>query len=329
MNSFKQSASVLAASILSVMTLDASPGTWQGLPAEILESPSLRAVILPEQGGSLASLQSIQHDNKEWLWALPQKKRSWSKEMPDSYDLSGGIEDSFPTLGAVISINPDEAVPFFGSVWNKPWQVTKSSARHLTCTYHSREPAYQLEKSWSLQGNRLKIRYRWTNTGTKPLEAIWVAHALFRMDENTRLDLPEGTPLRIHSWIKNGQEKYGGNIKWPKFDLENPARDLSRLSTRTTGRSDKLFVMDMKGMSIDLRHEDGTALHLTFGKGVESIGLWINQKAFPFTGEKYSIIGIEPATSAYEALDEAKKHNKAMILQPGKSQTWEYQIEAK
>ncbi len=316
----------LIAVAISCPLLKAEQKRWNGLPAVILSNDAVRIVILPDQGGSLVSLYSLKNQ-KEWLWILPHKRSEWKSRMPSAYELSGGIEDSFPTLGASSSPDIKTTLPFFGSVWNKSWKTEFSSPDSFTCTYKSKSPAYTLSKSWSLSSSKVAITYHLTNTGNHPFHSLWVAHALFQMDRATQLDLPSGTELRVHSWLKAGKERYGGQIKWPTFDLETPSRDINKLSTKTTGRSDKLYITRWKSKQITLSHSDGSSLKLHFGAGIKSVGLWLNQKAFPFEGEKYSIVGIEPSTSAFESLEEAHRNKQALVLQPGQSTTWNYSIE--
>jgi galactose mutarotase-like enzyme len=298
---------------------------WNGLPAEILETGHLRVVVLPQQGASVVSFYDLRHD-KEWLWELPSKRISWAKKMPSAYELSGGIEDAFPTLGEVAAQGSNAGLPFFGNVWNKSWRIEQSSATSVTCSYRSSAPSYLLIKRFIVEPDRLTISYEWKNLSADPEKALWVSHGLFQIDEKTRIDLSKGTAMRVHSWIKDGKERFGGNFSWPLFDLENPPRDLRFVSTNTVGRSDKFYVTQWKQRQLILGAENGSSLTLTFGDTIRSLGLWINQKAFPFAGPKYSIIGLEPATSPYENLAEATQHQDVMQAHSGETIRWSYSI---
>ena len=132
--------------------------------------------------------------------------------------------------------------------------------------------------------------------------------------------------MRVHSWIKDGIERYGGNFAWPVFNLETPPRNLDVVSNETEGRSDKFYITQWKSRQLTLAAEDHSSLTMTFDNEIASLGVWLNQKAFPFTGPKYSIIGLETATSAYESLNEASQNHQVMEVPPGKSAQWSYSI---
>ena len=103
----------------------ASPGTWRGLDALILENDHLRVTVIPSMGGHVAELVD-RAVGRDLLWHNPRatpRSAPYGAYFDDWW--SGGWDEIFP--GGDRSTLHGEPLPYMGELWCVPWTATPSS----------------------------------------------------------------------------------------------------------------------------------------------------------------------------------------------------------
>ena len=155
-----------------------------------LESPDLRILIDPREGGKIRSLISTR-TGIEYLYHDPRRDYGEGHGY-GNHDISG-FDECFPTVWACDY--PDGkrqglALRDHGYLWHRPWEsqiendrvVMRCAIPELDCRF---ERVCWLESSRSI-----RLDYRITNNDDEPLKYIYSAHPLLAASEGTRLILP-------------------------------------------------------------------------------------------------------------------------------------------
>ncbi len=139
--------------------------------------------FLPELGGKILSFY---RKDKDFELAA-QKGRG------DGLILSGaerfsdyafGMDDAFPNIDAEEILWNDRRLryPDHGEIWNHAFQVQEQGELFAKLSWRSEAFSYLYEKSFSLEGEKLRIRYRICNPGREEIPCIWTWHGLMRYD---------------------------------------------------------------------------------------------------------------------------------------------------
>ena len=139
--------------------------------------------FLPELGGKILSFY---RKDKDFELAA-QKSRG------DGLILSGaerfsdyafGMDDAFPNIDAEEFLWNDRRLryPDHGEIWNHAFQVQEQGELFAKLSWRSEAFSYLYEKSFSLEGEKLRIRYRICNPGREEIPCIWTWHGLMRYD---------------------------------------------------------------------------------------------------------------------------------------------------
>jgi len=156
-----------------------------------LESPDLRIVIDPREGGKIRSLLSTR-TKIEYLYQDPRRDIGNGPSYGD-HDISG-FEECFPTVWPCDY--PDGkrqglALRDHGYLWHRPWKARIENGRVVM---HCNIPELEclFERVCWLESNRsFRLDYRITNNDDEPLSYVYSAHPLLAAYEGTRLILPE------------------------------------------------------------------------------------------------------------------------------------------
>ncbi|KIL43996.1 hypothetical protein KP77_29450 [Jeotgalibacillus alimentarius] len=165
-------------------------GEFKGLKALILENEALKAVILPDFGGKVASFYDKKADY-EWFFQssldqlpMPHYGSAFGEYTPSGYD------DMFPGIDEGPHPMNNRKVPDHGEVWSMVWDIEEKLDNGVTLQVASPVFPYILRKTITLLDDGLEFRYRAINTGEEPFAYIWAPHALLNMNEHTRIELP-------------------------------------------------------------------------------------------------------------------------------------------
>ena len=188
---------------------------WKGVESVVLESGALRVVVLPSQGGHIASLRTA--SGRELLWQAPWE--TYRLARPGSSFSDGenaGMDDMFPNAAACRLSEGELAgreLPDHGELWTLPCSIERREDNLLVLSAQGQCLPYRIEKTISLTENSLRIQYYLENTGDVAFPFLWAAHPLFQAKSPCRIVLgraknPESSAIR----------KTSGTMEpWPIF----------------------------------------------------------------------------------------------------------------
>ena len=287
---------------------------YKDVPAIELITKTVRAVVVPMQGGKVASFRSLA-SGKEYLLQNPSP--SFLKMgMQDAFvDCeAAGFDDMFPTIDPVSVSCADGTTLFYpdhGELCRLPFEV-QESASALTLRTSSDALGYAYEKTFTEDADGgLHIRFRIENTAPRDLDALWAAHFLLNVEKGGALLLPfdKGEPTDIVD-APTGNFQAGTRVplcdelllgRWPQS-----APDCRKL----------YFPRKLPAGFVGYRGPTGDVLMLEFDKQqLPYLGLWIN---LGYLHGDYCV-GLEPASVGYDTVKNAEAHDQKDVLRKGAS----------
>ncbi|TFD96988.1 DUF5107 domain-containing protein [Jeotgalibacillus sp. R-1-5s-1] len=298
--------------------------SFKGIDAFILENDSLKAVILPDFGGKLASLYDKKADY-EWLYQshleelrLPHYGASFGDYTPSGFDeMFPGIDKGPHPLNGKI-------VPDHGEVWAMPWLVVAKGETWITMSVESPVFPYKLEKTVTLLKDGLEFRYKAENTGEAPFSYIWTPHALLNMNEHTKIEVPEDCTevITVEKGTKHLGE-WGTHHPYPVTTSKGTGEqlDLSRMEPIEAETVEKFYFLNRmkQGWCRTVQEDLGRKLVYTFDpEKVPYLGVWKTHGGFQ--GD-YNF-ALEPCTGIYDDVYVAEKIDKVSKIPPESNHKW-------
>ncbi len=298
-------------------------GVYKDQPAVILESSTVRAVILPEAGSKLASLV-WKPLARELLWQNPSptfRKSAYGQAFTEGE--FAGFDEMFPTISRCYYERPPwqgVELPDHGEVWALPWERQLGKSELRLAVRGVRLP-YLLEKRISLEGSRLQLRYRAANPAPAPMDFIWAAHPLFNASPGMRFIVPAGMTRIVNSVPGQRLGPYGASYAFPAAELPGGPFDLGRVPERNPLGYQKYFFQGPVSEGWCRLHDpqSGLTIELSFPpREVPYLGMWLNEGGY---AGQYNIAP-EPCTGAMDRLDFARLWGMGSVLQAGESREW-------
>lgn len=301
-----------------------SCGAYKDQKAVVLESETVRAVLLPGWGAKLASLV---HKGlaAETLWQNPAPAYTPSR-YGDPYEQGefSGFDEMFPTISRCLYESPPWAgveAPDHGEVWSIPWEHALERDSLRLWVHGVRFP-YRLEKEVSLEGGRLTARYRAANLSPFPLDFIWAAHPLFNAAEGMRFLVPPGMERIVNAVPGPVLGPYGERYAFPAARPAGGAEvRLDRVPARNPAGWQKYWFAGpvTEGWCLLADPAKELTIGLAFPKDkVPYLGMWLNEGGY---AGQYNIAP-EPATAAMDRIDFSKMWGMGSALPPGGSREW-------
>lgn len=303
-------------------------GSYKGLACYYLENEKLKLTVVPELGAKIASLLykpqnfEVLFQSQDEMYSLPTYGADFAQ-----YDTSGA-DEMFPTidpcqypyleyLGAPI--------PDHGEVWSIPWQVIVEKAG-LTTTATGTALPYALRRRISLQGSRVHMEYRVSNTGEKPLYGLWAFHGLLACDEFSKIVLPNVQQvITVHQSSILGPP--GTAHPFPiTVSQDGYAYDLQKVAPRVTGKTEKIYVEGplQVGQAAVTLNQGQLLYKLLFPvHKVPYLGIWLNEGGFK---NQYNC-ALEPSTGYYDCLEVSKQQGSLQPLGVGEHLAWYLEID--
>ena len=295
----------------------------------VLESAELVVKVRPAEGGRIASLQS----RFSGLEFLTQAQRPFHP-IPHSLDRKfqdgpcAGIEECLPSVGPCAAATGHAAVPDHGDLWQLEWQVSEvrsNSSLSMSANCFSRTLAVQ--KTLLLQSNALRVQYRLQNTGESTTDFLYACHPLFAADPGDRILLPpEVQSLRLDYSHRSRLGEPGETIPWPRPSATSPL-DLSHASAANANTAEMFYTARLEQGACGLyRTEAAQGLSVSFDTArLPYLGLWFCYGGWPdLPGyPPQQALALEPTTSPFNTLTEARQHQAAIQLQPAQIFSWE------
>lgn len=296
-----------------------------------LKTAELSVEVLPEEGGRVASLKSLQSG----VEFLTQSHRSGPYAKAPGSDAAfqdgpcAGIEECLPTVGACDAQTPGGAAPDHGDFWQLVWDVTAASETHLSITAAGFSRALRFHKEFDVEQNVLRIGYRVENVGKTPQSFSYACHPLFAVDAGDRIFLsPEIYELSLNYSRFERLGLPGSSVPWPKTQS---GLHLDVAGGPTAGTAEMFYTSRLSSGHCGIyRAAAQQALEVSFDvKLLPYLGLWLCYGGWPdqSSGPKQYAVALEPTTSGCNNLNEAHKMGLAVTLEVGESYRWEIRLE--
>lgn len=298
----------------------------------VLESDRIRAELLPNPGGKLASLI----DKSTGYEFFVQRPAPIYKEQPfDALYVDAecsGFDDMFPTIDECFY----ESFPWkgtkladHGELWSLPWKATfdaeNSAVPSVEFSTGGIRFPYSIKKRVQLiNPETLHYQYELLNHSAFDFEYLWAGHMMINLQEGTKILLPDDCK-EATSVLSAGSSKFGDVHQWPflKDANGNPYRaDIAR-NASVKGFEKLYFTKPLDQGFCKLEYPDGNRIEVQFEtKNVPYLGILINEDGWDGL---YNII-IEPCSICYDRPDVAKKYGQVSVLPGFSSIQWSMNI---
>ena len=299
-----------------------------------LRAGGTRVVIAPALGGKIVSMFL---GGREWLWSDPKVPHRAGAEAD-----SGGFDELFPTIAAcnlpaitgrysalhLPNAYSGLALPERGELWSQPATFsleTRDDGVYATCGWVSERMPYRFVRAlYASADGRVVMRYGVRNDGLDRMPFLWSAQPLFALTKRTRLELTDGSRMRIGR--QHGVELggVGAEMRWPRVASAGKLRDLSQPDALARRYACKLFVDAPTGRAAIL--EDNARLDISWDVFFAPYAaLWINRKGWSSgpTRKPPLNFSLGPSSGAPDSLSEALgAWNSASWLEPGELKEW-------
>jgi hypothetical protein len=260
-------------------------GDFRGAKAITLENDQLRAVMLPDHGGKIASLYHRER-RFELLFQNPKPSFAPAKAGDDfaSHEACG-FDDVFP---AVIAEETEVggrrvAYPDHGELWSAAMEA-RAEETGVSLRFNSALLPYRFEKQVSLEDEKLILDYRLTHRGGPAFPYVFLLHCLVAYREGMRVETPPGEKRIVGSGEGMG-----------KWYLAEPV---------SVGRCGYAFPRE--GMRARFNYDP---------KKLPYLGYWHTEGGF--RGDHNS--ALEPATAFYDGVSIAARNRRESALHPGET----------
>jgi galactose mutarotase-like enzyme len=180
----------------------------------------------------------------------------------------------------------------------------------------------------------VEMTYSLVNEGDEPLPCYWCAHPLLAVEPDTSISIQGSMPLRVDDAVTRQHVAADVEQHWPKLLLrDGKSFDLSQSFTVNGAQrsfASKIFVRSPEtGVASVLLGGNGARLTFRFDPAeLPWLGIWINNHAWSGCGsEPYTNLGIEPATTPYDCVNQAIENDAVPWLQPGGIRNWSLSVE--
>jgi galactose mutarotase-like enzyme len=318
-----------------------SPG---GLDTVLLQSDLVSLTLVPAAGGKIIELTD-RRSGRNWLWRNPEialRKPDRNADYAQELD-SGGWDE------VLLSVKPGrirklaehmQPIPDHGDLLSCDWSVDElknGAGRNLECTMSARGQSapYYFQRRIRIAKclATVEFDYRLVNDGDRPLPWYWCAHPLLAVEPETVIDIADNAPMRIEDSATRAVAAADSDQFWPGLQLRDGSSiDLSQSfapNGRKQGIAHKLFVAAPESGDVTVKLATGEKLTMrTDVQNLPWFGLWINNAAWSGCGSKpYTNLGIEPATTPFDCINEAIENNAVDWLQPGEDRSWSLAVE--
>ena len=294
-----------------------TPAVYKSRPALRVETATLTALFLPEDGGKLVSV-TANRDGFEFLCQNPAPdyaRLTYDGSYVDSECASW--DDMFPTIDPYTPASGEYAgvtYPDHGEVCRLPMTVTtEGDSVTLSCT--SRLFAVDFEKRITPeQDGALALIYTIRNRGREDFPYIWAAHCMMQGADDLRVETPYPADAPVaYMFGPEGRETF--------------PRDRLMGYGAGTGAAYKLYYTEPTdgGFLRAVYTESGHAFEMDYrdsAAAIPYVGLWINNGSF----KNYYNIALECASAPYDAPHKAMERGYCSAIPAGESLTFTLRV---
>ena len=281
------------------------------MPRLTLENKSLRLVLDPDVGGSIARFDWLGDGDPVPLLRPATEDASDALDMA-SFPLvpfSNRIRDGrFDFEGQAVALPPnmgDHPHAIHGFGWQQPWEVSSKSETSISLQFNHRAAVWPwdfwAEQTFQLSETQLSVRLALVNKSDKPMPAGIGFHPYFPRPKGTKLMMP------LSQWWRAEQDCLPvERADLPEDRCFDPARDVDEIDL------DDCFEAD--GNYFDVICPDRPGLRVEAGPRLDYRVI--------FTPENDDFFCAEPVSHANDAFNLAQQgfeNTGARYLAPGES----------
>jgi len=315
----------------------------RALHAVHLESPSLAAEVLVDQGGDILNLIH-KPTGIDLLWKVPYPVREpgvGPNPAGDSYQqwihyYRGGWQTIFPNYGPAVSWR-GALLDFHGEAARRPWILTSESGddrAEVELSTNLASLPFCLRRRIALSAERpiLRVTETVTNLSVSALDCMWAHHPVFGaplVSSESHIYTAARQILPDPLYDAPGNDlTLGGKFSWPLAGSKaGPSVDLSRVPPPGSGHSRVVFLTDFERPWCALVNPSiplGVALRWNADL-IQHLCLWQEtggERNFPHFGRSYTT-ALEPSVTLFgHGLVEAVENTRTQLtLAGGESRT--------
>jgi len=303
--------------------------------AVALRSERLQVVVLPQEGGRIASIVDRQTGAEFLLQPDAAYHRKEPSGLWSAFETSAcaGIVDCLPTVGSCGPEAPGGPVPDHGDFWRLAWTVkpiADDQAILLSATGYSRTLSF--EKRLSLRGSTLEINNSIRNFGYIATPFLYAWHPLFAVDEGDCIVLPgEISLLQVQYSRRERLGKAGAVVAWPCPSGSGLKFDLSRVGSIEDSTADMLYTGRVEsGWCALYRARIGQSVTVRFDpRQLPYLGLWLCYGGWPEDNARprQYAVAFEPTVAPRGTLSAASEAGQAPTLGAGESFSFDLSLE--
>jgi galactose mutarotase-like enzyme len=297
-----------------------------GAQSHSLQNTELAIIVIPEEGGRLASLRSL----RSGVEFLTQSRRSgpypqhgFNANFQDGP--CAGIEECLPTVGRCSPQTQGGPAPDHGDFWQLAWDVVACSDNQLSLAASGFSRTLRFKKELSLDQNTLRVGYSVENTGTTAQSFLYACHPLFVISAGDRVLLPrEIHELRLDYSRDNRLGQRDSIVQWPQTQ-SGIRLDITERPEAGTAEMFYTFRLD-EGWCGIYRSTANQVLEISFdARRLPYLGLWLCYGGWPdnSAGPRQYAVALEPTTSGCNSLTEALQSDSAITFEPSEFYDWE------
>ena len=296
-----------------------------------LRTNKIEVSIIPQEGGRIASLHSLQ-TGLEFLTQARPRRPTIAPDLEASFQHGpcAGAEECLPTVGSCPDCT-DGPVPDHGDFWQIPWQTDSLSDSRLEMHAVGFSRPFRFERVIEVSEASVSLNYKVINIGSKPLSFLYAWHPLFAVDAGDRVVLPsEVSDVSLFYSRDEVLENAGRNLQWPTLENKKGRRDLSVGMAAHHGTAEMIYTRKLQvGRCGLFRRNNGQGVILSFDTSrLPYLGVWLCFGGWPLSGmePKQVAIALEPTTAPFNKLSVAEQIGLAPSLAPECSFVWHTKI---
>jgi galactose mutarotase-like enzyme len=280
----------------------------------ILENDFLKITLIPKLGGKIASFI----EKNSGFELLFQDNAASYRDLTayDDFDVAAwGFDDAFPCIekGDVPYGSRTVVYPDHGEVWTLPFTYEiDGEVLRLSCV--SRFLPYRYNKTLTLDGRTLNIRYHIENTGGLPIPFIWTMHCLINCANNMELRFPKGVEEVEVAIPGSGYLGEMGTIH--RFPVTADGYRLDRIFDKSAGKKEKYYGTKpvQEGVCAAFYPDAGVTFTTYFDpKKLPCLGFWVTEGGYK--GD-YNC-ALEPTSGYYDFICKAERSGTLRYLNEG------------
>lgn len=281
-----------------------SESHYKNIFAVRLETEKYVAFVLPSEGGKIASFVDKKR-GKEYLIQNPSPQYLHIG-FEDDFEKGecSGFDDMFPTIDFAV-VNGKE-YPDHGEVCRVAFSYVIQEDK-LVLNYFSSKIGYSYQKVLTEGKNgELRVAYEITNQSGAPLDALWAAHCLLKVEQGGRILVPFENGDLIDC-VYDSNQTINESVSFSYSE--------AHLVTRWTEKQEakKLYFPEKcKNGIVGYEYPAGDIFVIEFDKDkLPYLGLWID---YGFVNGSY-YIGLEPCSLGYDTVAGAAQRNQIRKIQ--------------